>query len=194
MADGLLVVLDDQHRIAQLAQLFQGLNEPVVVALVQADRGLIQNVEHAAQPGADLRGQADALPLAAGERGCVTVQGKVGEADGTEELQPLDDLAADAFGNERLARRETEVDGRRERAVERQRREVGNRQAANLDRQRLRAQALAAANRAGRRGHIAHHRFAVGIAARLFNAVAQKRQDAVKAGARSLAFGRPVDQ
>ena len=91
MADGVLVVLDDQHRIAQLAQLFQGLNEPVVVALVQADRGLIQNVEHAAQPGADLRGQADALPFATAERGGVAVQREVSEADGAEKLKPLDD-------------------------------------------------------------------------------------------------------
>jgi hypothetical protein len=39
-----------------------------VVALVQADRGLVEHVHHADQAGADLAGQADALRLAAGQR------------------------------------------------------------------------------------------------------------------------------
>jgi hypothetical protein len=40
-----------------------------VVALVQADRRLVEHVEHADQAGADLGGQPDALRLAAGQRG-----------------------------------------------------------------------------------------------------------------------------
>ncbi len=194
VADGVFVVLDDQHGVAQVAQLLEGLNQPVVVALVQADGGLVEDVEHAAQPRADLRGQADALALAAGERGGVAVEREVVEADGAEEFQPLDDLAADALGHQRLARREAEVDGRREGAVERQGGEVGDGEAADLDRQRLRAQALAAANGAGRRGHVVHHVLAVAVAARLVDAVAQIGENAVKAGAGRLAFGRPVDQ
>ena len=43
--------------------------EPVVVALVEADRRLVEHVEHADQPRADLGGQPDALRLAAGEGG-----------------------------------------------------------------------------------------------------------------------------
>ena len=41
--------------------------QAVVVALVQADARLVQDVEHAHQARADLRGQADALRLAAAE-------------------------------------------------------------------------------------------------------------------------------
>ena len=52
-------------RIAQVAQPPQRGDEPVVVALVQADARFVQHVEHARQPGADLRGQPDALRLAA---------------------------------------------------------------------------------------------------------------------------------
>ena len=194
VADGLLVVFNDQHGIAQIAQFFQSLNQTVVVALMKADRGLIQNIEHATQPRADLRGQADALTLAAGERGGVAVQRKISQSDGAEELQPLGDLAADALGHQRLACREAEVDGRRQSAIQRQGSEVGDGQAADLHSQRLRAQAFAAADRAGRGGHVAHHRLAIGIAARLFNAVAQKRKNSVKAGARGLVLGWAVYQ
>ena len=53
-ADGVFVMLDDQHRVAQVAQVGEGGEQPVVVALVKADGGLVQHVHHAGQPGADL--------------------------------------------------------------------------------------------------------------------------------------------
>ena len=68
-AHGVLVVLDDDERVAQVAQFLERVDELAVVALVQPDAGLVEDVEHAHQRGADLRGQADALALAAGERG-----------------------------------------------------------------------------------------------------------------------------
>ena len=169
VADGLFVVLDDQDGVAQVAQSFESLDQAIVVALMQADGGLVENVEHAAQARADLRGQADALALAAGERGGVAVEREIVEADGAEEFEALDDLAADALGDQRLALGEVEVDGRRERAVERQGGEVGDGEAADLDGQRLRAQALAAADGAGRGRHEAHHVLAIAVAARLFD-------------------------
>src|SRR5271157_4655874 len=194
VTNGLFVVFDDQYGIAQVAQPFQGLNQAVVVALMQADGGLIEYIEHAAQPGADLRGQPDALPFATAERGGIAVQREVGEAHGAEKLQPLGNLLADALGNQRLALGEVQVDGRRKSAVERQGCEVGDGEAADLDRQRLRAQALAAADGTWSGGHVAHHPFAIGIAARFFNTVAQIAQNAVESGARGFAFGRAVDQ
>ena len=42
-----LVVLDDNQRVAQVAHFFQGVNELHVVALMQANRRLIQNIQHA---------------------------------------------------------------------------------------------------------------------------------------------------
>ena len=41
------------------------VEQPVVVALVQPDRRLVEHIEHAGQPRADLRGEPDALALAA---------------------------------------------------------------------------------------------------------------------------------
>ena len=67
-ADRVLVVLDDDQGVAQVAQPDQGLDEPAVVALVQPDRRLVEHVEHADQARPDLRGEPDALGLAAGER------------------------------------------------------------------------------------------------------------------------------
>jgi hypothetical protein len=48
-ADRVLVVLDHDHRVAEIAEPDQGREQPVVVALVQADRGLVEHVEHARQ-------------------------------------------------------------------------------------------------------------------------------------------------
>ena len=47
--DGLLVVLDHDDRVAQVAQPFEGADQPLVVPLVQADRRLVEHVEHADQ-------------------------------------------------------------------------------------------------------------------------------------------------
>ncbi len=66
-ADGVLVVLDHDHGVAEVAQPAQRLEQPRVVALVQADRRLVEHVEHAGEAGADLRGEPDALALAAGQ-------------------------------------------------------------------------------------------------------------------------------
>ena len=48
---------------------FEGGDEALVVALVEADGGLVEDVEDAAEAGADLGGEADALAFAAGEGG-----------------------------------------------------------------------------------------------------------------------------
>ena len=59
--DGVLVMLDDDHGIAQIAQPPQGRQQPIIVALMQ-------HIEHAGQAGADLRRQSDALAFAARQR------------------------------------------------------------------------------------------------------------------------------
>src|SRR5215510_13664921 len=45
--DRLFVVLDDDHGVAEVAQAHEGVDEALVVALVQADRRLVEHVEHA---------------------------------------------------------------------------------------------------------------------------------------------------
>ena len=85
--DGVLVVLDDDQGVAEVLEPDQGLDQPVVVALVQADGRLVEDVEHAHQAGTDLGGEPDALRLAAGERAGGPVQVQVVQADVEQELR-----------------------------------------------------------------------------------------------------------
>ena len=66
---------------------------------MQADGGLVEHVEHAAQLRADLRGQANALRFAAGERGGGAVQAEVAEADGEQKIEARGDFGQGAAGD-----------------------------------------------------------------------------------------------
>ena len=92
-------MLDDDHGVAEIAQPPERLEQPVVVALVEADRGLVEDVEHARQARADLAGEADALALAARQRAAGAVEVEIVEPDIVEEAEPLDDLLEDALGD-----------------------------------------------------------------------------------------------
>ena len=85
----LLVVLDHQHRVAEVAQPLQRRDEPAVVSLVQPDGRLVENVDDAGELAAHLRGQADALALSARERRGRAVEREVGEAHVGEEQSRL---------------------------------------------------------------------------------------------------------
>ena len=61
----LAIVLDDEHRVAEIAQVDQRIEQALVVALVQPDRRLIEDVHDADEPRADLAREPDALRLAA---------------------------------------------------------------------------------------------------------------------------------
>ena len=47
VADAVLVMLDDEHGVAERFQALEGFEEAVVVLLVEADRGLVEDVEDA---------------------------------------------------------------------------------------------------------------------------------------------------
>ena len=66
-ADGFFIVFDDDHGVAKVAQVGEGVQQALVVALMQTDGGFVEYVHDAHQAGANLAGQADALRLAAGE-------------------------------------------------------------------------------------------------------------------------------
>ena len=91
-ADRVLVVLHHDQGVAQIPQPGQGGQQAVVVALVQADAGLIEHVEHAGEAGADLGGQADALGLAAGEGHGGAIEAQVVEPHIEQEAQAHADL------------------------------------------------------------------------------------------------------
>ena len=99
LADGVLVMLDDDDRVAEVAEVPERVEQAGVVALVQADRRLVEDVEHAGQPRADLRGQADALALAARQGAGGAGERQVVEPDIDQESQALADLLQDAAGD-----------------------------------------------------------------------------------------------
>ncbi len=88
-ADRFLVVLDDDHRVAEIAQPRQRRQQLAVVALVQADRRLVEHVEHAGEVRADLRREPDALPFAARQRRRAAAEREIADADVVQEPQPL---------------------------------------------------------------------------------------------------------
>src|SRR5262249_38716862 len=69
--------------------------QAAVVARVQADRRLVENVKHAAQPAADLRGESNPLHLAAGERRGRAGERKVIGSDIDGKLRGVADFAID---------------------------------------------------------------------------------------------------
>ena len=98
-AHRLLVVLDDDDRVAEVAELLERGEEARVVALVQADRRLVEDVEHADEARADLRREPDALRFAAGERLGGAAEREVVEADVDEEAQALAHFLEDRTGD-----------------------------------------------------------------------------------------------
>src|SRR5713226_3732111 len=59
--DGVRIVLPNQHGLPQVAQSFENINEPLRVAGMQAERGLIDHVERANQIGTERRRELDTL-------------------------------------------------------------------------------------------------------------------------------------
>src|SRR5690606_39418839 len=100
----LAVVLDDDHGIAEIAQMEQRLEQALVVALMQADRRLVEDIHHADEPGADLARETDALRLAAGKRVRASVEREIAEPDVDEEAESASDLRDDRLGDLELGR------------------------------------------------------------------------------------------
>ena len=130
-------MLDDDQRVAQIAQALERLEQAGVVALVQADGGLVEDVQNAHQRRADLRGQADALRLAAGERAGAARERQVVKAHVREEAQAGVDLLQDLFRNELLPLAQFRVGEKGARAVDGHVRDLGDGLAAHRHRQRL---------------------------------------------------------
>ena len=66
-ADHVFVVFDDQHGVALVAKLLEDVDEPLVVARVQADRRLVQD-DSADERRAERGRQVDPLRFAARQR------------------------------------------------------------------------------------------------------------------------------
>src|SRR5438128_328639 len=59
------VVLDDEHRVSNVAQVMKQPNQTIVVARMQTDRWLVENVKRADERRSKIRRQLNSLCLAA---------------------------------------------------------------------------------------------------------------------------------
>src|SRR5690606_39562519 len=73
----------------------QRRQQALIVALMQADGGLVEHIEHARQARSDLGGEADALALAAREGAGGAGEAEIVQPDIDQEAQPLVDLLQD---------------------------------------------------------------------------------------------------
>jgi hypothetical protein len=180
-AHRLLVVLDDEHRVAQRAQALERRDELRVVALVQPDRRLVEHVEDADQRRADLRGQPDALRLAARQRRRRAVHRQVADADVVQEAQALVDLAHDEPRDVALGLRQLHVGQPLQRALDAQRGQLVDGDAADQHRPRLGLQPRALARRARPQRHELLDLLAREIGVGLAVAALEVGQDALEA-------------
>ena len=175
-----LIVFDDDQRIAEVAQVLERREQAVVVALVQADARLVEDVEDALQPRADLRRKADALCLAAGKRSRRARKRQVVEPDIQEELQPRVDLLEDLARDLRLALCQRQLQEEIIGLADRHARDFVDVLAADGDRERLRLEARAMACLAGDLGHVVLVRLAHLVTVRLVVAAREQRHDALE--------------
>ena len=98
-ANRIRIVFYDEHRVAEIAQAFQCREQTIIITLMQTDARFIQHIKHADERRADLRGQPDALRLAAAQRAALAIQREVAEADVPQEAEAgadfLDDFIRD---------------------------------------------------------------------------------------------------
>ncbi len=66
-AHRILVMLYNDQGIAQILQVHQGVQQLVVIALMQSDTRLVQNIRHSDKSRTDLCCKADSLCLPAGQ-------------------------------------------------------------------------------------------------------------------------------
>jgi hypothetical protein len=97
-ADDVGVVLDDEDGVAEVAEVFHDADELGGIAGVEADAGLVKDVEGADEPGAERGGELNALGFAAGEGGAEAVEGEVVESYLMEEVDALANLFEDLSG------------------------------------------------------------------------------------------------
>ena len=88
-------MLDDEDRVAVVPQLSQDLEEPGRLLRMKADRGLVEDIENAAEPASGLGGQPDALGLAARKGRGLAVERQVAESQAQEKVRPFQDGVAE---------------------------------------------------------------------------------------------------
>ena len=148
-----LVMLNNNQRIAQIAQMLERFQQLAVIALMQADARFVQNIQHARQAAAYLRCQTDALRFAAAQRPRASVERQVIKAYVVEELQARHNLLQYLMRNYLLLRRQLQLCKELQAVAHRQRSNLADIFTADKNCQCLRLQTAAMAGRAGSARH-----------------------------------------
>ena len=130
-ADGLFVMLDHHHRVAEVAEVKQGIQQALVVTLMKPDGGFVQDIHHADQSRADLRGEPDTLSFSARQCFGSAIQRQIFQADVDQKAQSLTDFADDTFADLALISRQGERFEEVERGLNRHRGQSMHRLIAN---------------------------------------------------------------
>ena len=176
----LLVVLDHEHRVAEVAQPLERGDQLPVVALVEADRGLVEDVEHADQLRADLRREPQPLRFAAAERRGRAVELQVADADVLEKGQALADLLQDPLADQPLGLGQLEPVDELDRPLHRHARERVDVGAADGDREHLGLQPRTVTDRARPEAHVLLDPLALLARVGLLVAALEARDDALE--------------
>ena len=173
-------MLDDDERVAEIAEMLQRRQEAIIVALMESYARLVEDVEHAHESRADLRRQPYALRLAARERPCRTRERQIVKPDVQEEAETRVDLLQDLRGDLLLALRERKLGEEFIAFSNRQRRDLGDVLAADLDGKHLGTKTCAMARRARRDRHVVLIVLAHRVRIRLTVAPRKHRHDALE--------------
>ena len=176
--DRVAVVLHHHHRVTEVAELAEGGEETRVVALVEADRRLVQDVEHADQLRADLGREPDALALATRERRRAAIERQVIEPDVDQEAEARQDLLHDRARDLALGGRESEAAEEGERIADGKRRHLDDAPPPDAHEARLTAEPRALAGRAPPVAHQAFQLLPEPGGARLLLAAPAEREEA----------------
>ena len=174
-----LVVLNDEDRVAEIAHPHERLDEPLVVALMQTDRGLVEDVQHADQTRTNLRRKPDSLGLATSEGCGVARHRQVIEANIKKEPEASVDLLEDLFGDDRVALVEFEFTEGLCRIGDRHRTEIADVVPVDRDRKRERVEPSTAADLTRYLTHVALDLLSGGVALGLVVAPHQIRDHAL---------------
>src|SRR4029077_9410296 len=113
-----------------------------IVALMQTDGRLVENVQDAGEVRPDLRSKTDPLAFAARQRRRAAAKGEIADADVIQKPQPVLNLPEDALGDDRFAVGQLQIVEYRQRFSDRQIDVVGDRPPFPLDRQTLRLEPM----------------------------------------------------
>ncbi len=179
-AHRVLVVLDDKDGVAEVAQPAQRIEQLIVVTLVQADGRLVEDIEHAHQARADLRGEADALAFAAGERCRRARERQIAEADGLQKFEARANFAQDLLRDDGHIARELQLVHEFQLLRDRHFAEIHDAHAADGHGEADVGQALAMALGTGTLGHAGFQLAAHGVRLRFLKAALDVVHDALK--------------